>query len=109
MSRLIVRWPKKAEPKELYYGSDVPAKVMADQFDWLDEDERHSQSFAKYKGYWYHLSQFMRVQPGGVLAQMGWDGYHGDSFFSGVAIRFYEDHTHYKCGLVLSVSGDGEE
>jgi hypothetical protein len=109
MSRLVVRWDKKGDPIELHHGSDVPPGIMSDQFDWLDENERVSQSFAKHRGYWYHLSQFMRVQPGGRLERGGWAGYHGDSFFSGVAIRFYEDQTHYKCGLVLSLSGGGEE
>ena len=36
----------------------------------------------------------MVVTPNSPLR--GWDGYHSDSFFSGIVIRFSKDGMHYR-------------
>lgn len=50
-------------------------------FDWTDGDA--GESFFRYKGQVYALSEFMRAGD----AFPGWHGYHGDSYFSGVLVR----------------------
>jgi hypothetical protein len=76
---------------------EVPKQVLSRQFDWLDEDSGYD-GFINYKGHWYHLSEFMR---GGGMAD--WDGYHGDSYFSGVVIKVSGDGEQYKIGDYMEV------
>lgn len=82
--------------KQFKYRDEVPKKVLKDDFDWLDEDDGFD-GFFKYKGTWYHLSMFMN---GGGFP--GWDGYHGDSFFSGVLIALSPDGEEYKVATYIS-------
>jgi hypothetical protein len=81
---------------------DVPAEILASQFDWTDEAHAelgdYSDGFLCYRGHWYHLGDFMR---GGVE---GWDGAHGDSYFSGVVIRVSDDGETYQIGTYFAVS-----
>ena len=72
------------------YGSDVPRAVMTSQFDHLVEDER-ADGFVRYRGYWYHVSDFMRVPAGMFGDDDTWHGYLSDSAFSGVLIRLSDD------------------
>ena len=44
--------------RDLVYRHDVPAKVLADQFDYQDAEEVLD-GFFHYHGEWYHLDQFM--------------------------------------------------
>jgi len=92
-------------PRHFAYRYEVPASVLASDFDWLDEDEG-GDNFFKYRGVWYHLSEFLRVADGGELETMGWEGYSADSFFSAVVIRVDSDLESLVCGLALS--GDQE-
>jgi hypothetical protein len=77
------------QPREWLYRSDVPESVLADQFDWLDPDNDHG--FVCYQKTWYHVSQFMRVEPNGDLALLGFDGYEGHSYSSGVLVKLMDD------------------
>lgn len=83
---------------DFVYRYDVPASVLADQFDWLDEDT--DDGFFRYRGYWYHLSQFERT--GGSDEFKGWDGYQGDSYFSGILIKVSGNVEQYKVGTYTS-------
>ena len=58
--------------------------------------------FFKYRGYWYHLDQFMRI-PGQMFNGEDWNGYHADSFFSGILIRMSDDGEEY--GIFAEGSG----
>lgn len=82
------------------YRHEVPAKILASQFDWTNEahekDGDYSDGFIEYRGCWYHLADFVR---GGIP---GWDGAHGDSFFSGVVIRLSKDGEAYQIGTYFS-------
>ena len=73
--------------KPFVYRYDVPAKVLADQFSHLDKEE--IDHFFKYKGHWYHLSDFMRY------SNPEWDGASGDSYFSGTLIKLSKDNERY--------------
>jgi hypothetical protein len=85
--------------RNLAYRSDVPAKVLADQFAHLSEEDGLD-GFLCYRGHWYHTSDFMAVGNGSPLA--GWQGYHGDSFYSGVVIRLHRDNEQYQVGTYLA-------
>lgn len=81
------------------YRSDVPAKVLHDQFSHLSEDDA-SDGFFQYRGHWYHLSDFMRIDGAPELA--GWDGYATYSAFSGVLIETSKDGERYRVGRYYS-------
>lgn len=80
--------------KQFKFRDEVPAKVLADQFDHLDEDT--TDGFFRYRGWWYHTSDFMTTEV------KGWDGVHGDSFFSGVLVKISSDGEEYKVATALS-------
>lgn len=80
--------------KPLRYRYEVPARVLASYFDWTDADD----GFFCYRGTWYHISQFERAPE--PLAP--WDGYHGDSYFSGVVIKLSRDGEDYMVGTYIS-------
>jgi len=68
--------------KDFLYRSDVPEKVLKDDFGWCEDDD----GFLKYKNSYYHLSEFLTLQLG-EKALGEWDGHHGWSYFSGVLIK----------------------
>ena len=81
---------------------DVPAKVLADQFAHLDEDE-NLDGFFCYRGWWYHLSDFMRLDGVGFGEDLtGWQGYTSDSAFSGVIVKLSRDGDSVMCGTYFS-------
>ena len=86
--------------RQFKYRDEVPAAILADQFDWTNEDyEKHgdySDGFILYRNVWYHLADFMNGGPD------GWHGSHGDSFFSGVVIRLSGDGETYQIGTYLA-------
>ena len=82
--------------RQFVYRSEVPAAVLASQFDYQDADD-DVDGFFEYRGHWYHLDQFMRLgSKQGPLA--AWDAYAGDSYFSGVVIRVSPDGETYQIG-----------
>ena len=52
-------------------------------FDWADD----SMEFVRYRGQLYCISEFESVSPTDADTR-GWDGYQGDSYFSGVLMRY---------------------
>lgn len=72
--------------RELLYGWELTDRERA-EFDWIDENEQDDYQFFRYKGWTYCLADFMRTNsPNNPLGD--WDGYHGDSFFSGILVRY---------------------
>ena len=73
-------------PRLLLYRDQLTAKELCD-FDYLPDDG--SGDFFRYKGNAYDLGEAMRVpdEPG----FKDWDGYYGDSYFSGVLVRMDPD------------------
>jgi hypothetical protein len=82
--------------RNFLYGYELSEKERRG-FDWLDEEGIDTGSFFRYRGNTYSLDEFMRSS---MLPE--WDGFHGDSFFSGIAIKLSEDGEQYKVALVLS-------
>ena len=77
----------------------VPEKVLKDQFSHLNEDDSPD-LFFKYKNWWYHASDFMRIEAVHRNTDFKkWDGYTSDTFFSGVLIKLDEDCERYMVGM----------
>jgi hypothetical protein len=86
--------------KPFKYGNEVPKKVLKDQFDHL-EDGEDQDGFFKYRGNWYHTSDFM-VASDKMQKATGFDGINTDSIFSAILIKISEDCEEYKVGLIMS-------
>ena len=65
--------------------SDMDQEKIKKEFDYLNAEEIEEDRFFSYKGWIYSLGDFMRVEPGSPFA--GFDGHHGDSFFSGTLVK----------------------
>jgi hypothetical protein len=83
--------------KDFKYGYEVPKSVLKKQFDHLYDSKAHD-SFFKFRGYWYHLSDFMLTEKDEELLRAGWQGYHSDTYFSGVLIKLSSDGESYIIG-----------
>ena len=59
------------------------------QFDYLSDEEFRDESFVLYRGRWYAMCDFL-VTPDSLKE---WDGYHGDSAYSGVLIKAVDNST----------------
>ncbi len=89
-------------PRELMYLSDFNSAdqdKIRKQYDWMEpEDIECNYGFFKYRGCFYHLQDFMRVDDDSTGDLVGWDGYVGDSYFSGTVMQFAEDCEHVIVG-----------
>ena len=85
------------QPRFLKYRYEVPNKILETDFDWCDEDN----GFFQYKGEWYHISEFMRINAHDASLR-AWDGYANDTYFSGVLIRLSDDGESVICGRFYS-------
>tara|TARA_R110000787_G_scaffold32676_4_gene86321 strand:- start:250 stop:555 length:306 start_codon:yes stop_codon:yes gene_type:complete len=71
-------------------------------------DTIEESSFFRYRGLVYDLGDFMRVREytydDAVTnhEMQKWDGYHNDSFFSSVLVKYSECNDAVKVGLALS-------
>lgn len=59
----------------------------------------YDSSFFRYKGWVYTLDDFMRVEGSPFY---GWNGYHGESFFSGVLVKYSSCMDAVKIGRYFS-------
>ena len=73
------------QERELLSHFEVPPSVLDREFDYLSPEDRESALFFKYKGYYYSLDQIMRTSDK-MLTDKGWNGYHSDSYFSGILV-----------------------
>jgi hypothetical protein len=79
------------------YRYEVPQDVLDTEFDWLDEME--CDGFFRYRGVWYHLSEFMGFTD---PHNEGWQGYYAGTVFSAVLINVSEDCEEYQVALALA-------
>lgn len=92
-------------PRQIFNGDELTAKELKD-FDYLSEDKLMEHSFVRYKGIVYDLGDFMRIES--VTPQMkesgfrNWDGYSGDSYFSGVVCRYTHNFEYVIMGTYIS-------
>ena len=73
--------------RDLLYWYDLTDKERA-EFDWIDQDETEDFEFFRYKGWTYCMADFMRIEHHNDKEFSSWDGYSGDSFFSGVLVKY---------------------
>jgi hypothetical protein len=67
----------------------------------FDEEVFYNSSFFRYRGWVYTLEDFMRVDNNAPFT--GWDGYHSDSFFSGVLVKYSNCGDAVKVGRYWSI------
>jgi hypothetical protein len=82
------------KPRLLIDGSELTDKEAA-EFDYMDDVMEGT--FFRYKGIVYSLDQFMRIDNNTELSDWhSWHGYHSDSYFSGVLVKFTND-----CDMII--------
>tara|TARA_R110000751_G_C13419616_1_gene440112 strand:- start:137 stop:451 length:315 start_codon:yes stop_codon:yes gene_type:complete len=88
MDRLHLTTNHHARP--LLCGPDVPAHVIAPggDLDWAADSI--GASFFCYRGDWYHLSAFMRLDADGDLKKAGFHGAAAGSAWTGTAVRMVD-------------------
>jgi len=89
-------------PRECVMGMHLWGSLKQElkaQFNYLTQDEFDMMEFFKYKGDWYSVGDFMRVDSDSPFVDknsavnINWNGYSSDSYFSGVLIRYKYDGT----------------
>jgi len=73
--------------RPLLYQYQIPTNIL-NNFDYLNEDD--DGYYFKYKKNYYHLQDFIRTPNNTELQH--YDGYHNDSFFSGIAIKLNDNN-----------------
>ena len=85
--RPILHWDQLTEAEQdLRYG----------MYDGIEES-----SFFEYRDCLYDLNDFMRNTDNSPFSN-DWDGYHNDSFFSAVLVKYDDSCEAVKVGLALS-------
>ena len=87
-------------PRDIVYGHELTPKERED-FDYYTPKELNEATFFRYKGEVYDLGEFMRWNNPASPTRNGWDGYRGDSFFSGLVVRYTDDFERVVVGLYL--------
>lgn len=72
-------------PRHTIQGYELTTKER-EEFDYIPKDEIDGHDFFRFKGQVYDLNEFMRV--GAAFGLQGWDGYHSDSAFSGILVKY---------------------
>jgi len=85
--------------RQFVYRCDVPQKILDDQFDHLDTDA--VDNFFKYRGVWYHLSDFERnaILPAENPLNK-FHGFHAHGAFSATGIIIDDDCEAYQIATV---------
>jgi len=71
--------------REVLYWFDLTEEEQA-EFDFSDKEDS---TYFRYKGNAYTLGDFMRVDSNSPFSGFA-DGYHSDSYFSGVLVKYTE-------------------
>ena len=83
-------------PRDLLCLAEFSAADQAEirkQYDWMDTEELEGTcQFFKYRNCFYHLSDFMRASFDATGDLASWDGYAGDSYFSGTLIKYADEY-----------------
>jgi hypothetical protein len=82
----------------LIYGYELTDKEKK-EYDFLEIEELETSRFFRFKGWTYYLGNFMHVDGKNSPFEdcpIKFDGHAGDSFFSGVLVKFSEDNECVK-------------
>jgi hypothetical protein len=92
-------------PRDIIDAWELSADERA-EFDYLDwqaiERGEDSASFVRYRGELYDLSEFTVWDNPASPTRGHWDGFRSDSYFSGLVVRYCDDHERVVIGLALS-------
>ena len=77
-------------PRPILYGYELSPQERT-EFDYYTDDEIEEQTFFRYKGNVYDLSEFLNSFYQSNPFKPYWDSYMSDSFFSGILIHFVID------------------
>ena len=97
MGKLTIKTDHKWKPFRYQY--EVERRKDYKDYDWMDENDK-GDGWIIYLRRLYNLSDFMRIE--NIPEFSGWNGYHSDSFFSGVLIKVSQDGEQYKIGTYFS-------
>lgn len=77
--------------RPILYGFDLTEKEQTefDFLDWSEDGDGHYNHFFRYKRSVYYLGDFMRLNEYHPFSD--WFGYYGETFFSGVLVKFAND------------------
>ena len=81
------------------YRDEIPESVLKSDFDYLEPDE--IDGFIKYRGRYYHITEFMRFHNENAPFPGDWHGYMCDSAFSGVLVRINGDFSQYQIATYI--------
>lgn len=88
-------------PRDVVDAWELTADERA-QFDYLDwpaiEAGSDSASFIRFRGELHDLGEFQVWDNPASPTRERWDGYRSDSFFSGLVVRYCEDHEQVIVG-----------
>lgn len=78
-----------------------------EQFNYINweavEDGSSSPQFIRYRGQLYDLGEFMTTSGLPEFNPLRrWDGYHSDSFFSGLVVRYVNDFEQVVIGTYMA-------
>jgi len=89
--------------RKIVYGYEIfENNKIRKEFDYLNDEEFIATDFICYRGHWYSLGDFMRVENEATGDFAGWDGYLSDTFFSDVLIKLSDDLDSVKMGTFYS-------
>ena len=77
-------------PREIVPACDLTPKERANYQGCIDEERIDECTFVRYRGHPYLFEDFTRLE-GMDEALKGWDGYHAESFSSGVLVKYAEE------------------
>lgn len=75
------------------------SKKEKKEFDYLDDPEENGLMFFRYRKQAYSLESFLACTHEEFK---DWNGYHSDSFFSGILIKLNENETTLKVAIFYS-------
>jgi len=94
--RWMITSPERRGTIEIY-GNGHAIETFYAVPDWKEPSDMDAEEEAfKYKGEIYFISDFMRIDQHAPAWMKEFDGYRGDSFFSGILLRYDEDLDSYQ-------------
>lgn len=88
------------QPRDLFPVADLPPEeVQSHGLDYIDGEDAHSPRLFRYRGNVYDTGEFTRA-PASLAKD--WDGAHGESYFSGVLVRFVDNYERVVVGSWFS-------
>ena len=79
-------------PRPLMALGDIPVKARED-FDYIQGEDIYSLRLFEYRGGWYDVNEFTVTGP--EFAALGWDGFQGESYFSAVIVKYFDEYGWY--------------